>query len=86
MSVIDEHSEEVYERVRAILSEHFPNFMFCVMDDDGELYYDYTNVPIGKMLIREMKDDMQSSDDSVDWSEWDVEDDDDEGEEWKEWS
>lgn len=60
MSVIDEHNEQVYADVRAILSEHFPNFLFCVMDDDGDVYYDYTNLPIGKMLIREMQDDMES--------------------------
>jgi len=76
MSVIDEHNEEIYEQVRAILSEHFQNFLFCVMDDEGNVYYDYTNVPIGKMLIREIKEEMETSvDDVIDWSEWELEDD-----------
>lgn len=59
MSVIDEHNEEIYDQVRAILAEHFPNFLFAVMDDDGELFYDYTNLPIGKMLMREINDDLE---------------------------
>jgi len=67
MSIADEHNEEIYERIRAILSEHFPNFVFCVMDDDGDVYYDYTNLPIGKMLMREMQDEMEAEDISIDW-------------------
>ena len=70
MSIIDEHNEEVYDRVRAILSEHFPNFLFAVMDDDGELFYDYTNLPIGKMLMREIQDEIETEyaeDVVIDW-------------------
>ena len=72
MSVIDQHSEDIYDQVRAILAEHFPNFLFAVMDDDGELFYDYTNLPIGKMLMREIQDDLdlQLVDDVViNWEE-----------------
>lgn len=79
MSLIDEHNEDIYNQVRAILSEHFQNFIFCVMDEDGDIYYDYTNVPIGKMLIREIKEEMDVSiDDTLDWSVWEEE----EGDEW----
>ncbi len=70
MSIIDEHNEEVYDRVRAILAEHFPNFLFAVMDDDGELFYDYTNLPIGKMLMREIQDEIETEyaeDVVIDW-------------------
>ena len=67
MSIADEHNEEIYEQVRAILAEHFPNFIFCVMDDDGDIYYDYTNLPVGKMLLREMQDEMNAEDVSIDW-------------------
>jgi hypothetical protein len=73
MNITDEHNEEIYEQVRAILAEHFANFIFCVMDDDGDVYYDYTNLPIGKMLIREMRDEMDADDISIDW-EFDEED------------
>lgn len=73
MSIIDEHNDDVYDQVRAILAEHFPNFIFCVMDDDGDVYYDYTNLPIGKMLMREMQEEMNAEDISIDW-EFDEED------------
>jgi len=73
MNITDEHNEEIYEQVRAILAEHFANFIFCVMDDDGDVYYDYTNLPIGKMLMREMQDEMNADDLSIDW-EFDEED------------
>ena len=66
----DEHNEEIYDRVRAILAEHFPNFLFAVMDDDGELFYDYTNLPIGKMLMREIQDEIETEyaeDVVIDW-------------------
>ena len=66
----DEHNEEVYDQVRAILAEHFPNFLFAVMDDDGELFYDYTNLPIGKMLMREIQDEIETEyaeDVVIDW-------------------
>ncbi len=67
MSIADEHNEDIYEQVRAILAEHFPNFIFCVMDDDGDVYYDYTNLPIGKMLMREIQDEMNADEISIDW-------------------
>ena len=78
MSIYDEHNEEIYERVRAILSEHFPNFVFCVMDDSGDVYYDYTNLPIGKMLLREMKDEIEAEEVEIDW-EYEEEEDDNSG-------
>ena len=76
----DENSEEIYEQIRAILSEHYPNFFFAVMDDLGELYYDYTNLPIGKMLIREVQEELEVdnyADDII--INWDGEQDEDQG-------
>jgi len=46
--------------------------MFIVMDDEGNLFYDYTNYRVGKMLVSETKQDMDA--DSLDiW--WDDEED-----------
>ena len=73
--IIDEGHEEIYADVRAILAEHFPNFCFIVMDDMGDFYYDYTNAPIGKMLIHEMKEDMEGNPLDDDWI-WDFDADD----------
>lgn len=79
--------EEIYDNlfsdIRARLSEHFPNLLFVVMDDDGDLYYDYTNVPIGKMLAREMLEDLNIDSVEIGWEEeeedeeWLVDDDED---------
>lgn len=74
MSILDEYNEEVHERVRAILAEHFPYFMFCVMDEGGSVYYDYTNVPVGKMLLREMQASIDGDTVEINW-EYEEEDD-----------
>ena len=71
MSINSEYNEDIHERVRAILSEPFPNYMFIVMNDDGDLYYDFTNLPIGKMLMREVKDEINVDDFEIDWVEED---------------
>ena len=86
MSANDEAYEELYSEVRCLLGEFFPNFCFIVMDEDGTLYYDYTNLPVGRMLIREVRDEIESDDFNeednyiVDFEE---EEEDTEGEEWK---
>ena len=45
--------------------------MFIVMDDDGDLFYDYSNYKVGKMLLLESKLDMDSKVSSLDiiWEE-----------------
>lgn len=55
-NVDDERYDELYANVRAQLAEHFQNFMFVVMDEEGEVYMDYTNIPVAKMLAREVLD------------------------------
>ena len=55
-NVDDEIYDELYANVRAQLAEHFDNFMFVVMDEEGEVYMDYTNIPVAKMLAREVLD------------------------------
>ena len=76
MPMTDEQYESIYADIRALLAEHFSNFMFIVMDDDGDLYYDYNNVRIGRMLLKEASSEMQSEveDLEVVWFEEDDED------------
>jgi hypothetical protein len=76
MPMTDEQHESLYADIRALLAEHFPNFMFIVMDDDGDLYYDYNNVRIGRMLLKEAASEMQAEveDLEVVWFEEDDED------------
>ena len=73
--MIDKDHDELFDRVRGNLGEHFTNYMFIVMDEEGNLFYDYTNYRVGKMLVSETQQDMDA--DSLDiW--WDDEEDIDE--------
>jgi hypothetical protein len=57
--MITEDYDELFDRIRGNLGEHFSNYMFIVMDEDGDLFYDYTNFRVGKMLVDETKKDME---------------------------
>jgi len=48
------------------------------MDEDGDLFYDYTNYRIGRMLMTEALDDMDQDFGAFDWDEMieDIEDED----------
>ena len=56
--MIDEDYDDLFDRIRGNLGEHFSNYMFIVMDDDGDLFYDYTNYRVGRMLVKETQMDM----------------------------
>ena len=73
--MITEDHDELFDRVRGNLGEHFTSYMFIVMDDDGDLYYDYTNYRTGKMLVEETRKEME--DDGVDiiWDSEEISDD-----------
>ena len=47
--MITEDYDELFDRIRGNLGEHFSNYMFIVMDEDGDLFYDYTNHRVGRM-------------------------------------
>ena len=64
--MIDEDHDELFDRIRGNLGEHFSNYMFIVMDDDGDLFYDYTNHRVGRMLLAETKEDMDGDLDALD--------------------
>lgn len=71
--MITEDHDELFDRIRGNLGEHFSNYMFIVMDEDGDLFYDYTNFRVGKMLVEETKNDMEGEVIDI-W--WDDEDED----------
>ena len=77
---ITEDYDDLFDRVRGNLGEHFSNYMFIVMDDDGDLFYDYSNVRVGRMLIRETAADMASKPLEIIWEDAEVEDREDEEE------
>jgi len=78
--MIDEDYDDLFDRIRGNLGEHFTNYMFIVMDDDGDLFYDYTNHRVGKMLIQEASLDMNGKLDMLDiiWEEESAEEDEEE--------
>lgn len=67
--MITEDHDELFDRIRGNLGEHFSNYMFIVMDDDGDLFYDYTNHRVGKMLVEETKNDMEGEVIDIWWDE-----------------
>ncbi len=64
--MITEDYDDLFDDIRARLGEHFSNYMFIVMDDDGDLYYDYNNHKVGRMLLKETKADMGGEIDALD--------------------
>tara|TARA_R110000764_G_scaffold189230_1_gene274476 strand:- start:82 stop:318 length:237 start_codon:yes stop_codon:yes gene_type:complete len=56
----EEFNTDAVELIRAILSEHFNNYAFVVLEDDGTLFYDYNNHIIGETLFIKSLEDMQA--------------------------
>ena len=77
-SIGDDSYEPIYDQIRGILGEHFENYCFIVMDEQGELFYDYNHLPAGRMLLREMQEEI--SDENIE-IQWEFEDDSDNSEE-----
>jgi len=72
---IDSDYDDLFDRVRGNLGEHFSNYMFIVMDDDGDLFYDYPNHRVGRMLLKETKEDMDGDILDIIWEDEEVEED-----------
>jgi len=64
--MIDSDYDDLFDRIRGNLGEHFSNYMFIVMDDDGDLFYDYSNHRVGRMLVTETQKDMDGHMDGLD--------------------
>ena len=76
--MIDSDYDDLFDRVRGNLGEHFSNYMFIVMDDDGDLFYDYANYRVGRMLVSETLKDMDSNSSSLEII-WDAEEEEEDG-------
>ena len=76
-SIGDDSYEPIYDQIRGILGEHFENYCFIVMDEQGELFFDYNHLPAGRMLLNEMQQEI--SEDNIE-IEWEFEDDQEEEE------
>ena len=38
-----EDTDEVLEKIKAIMAEHSMNYAFSIIDEEGDLRYDYSN-------------------------------------------
>jgi sulfur relay (sulfurtransferase) DsrC/TusE family protein len=77
-SIMDSSYDPIYDQIRGILGEHFENYCFIVMDEQGELFFDYNHLPAGRMLLNEMQQEI--SEDNIE-IEWEIETDQDDQEE-----
>lgn len=67
-------NEEILDKLKEILGEHYPNYCIIVLDEEGEVQSEYTTVSVARMLLREASLDFR--DDNVEVI-WDVDDSDD---------
>ena len=78
-SIMDSSYDPIYDQIRGILGEHFENYCFIVMDEQGELFFDYNHLPAGRMLLREMQEEISEENIEIQW-EFESDQDDDEEE------
>ena len=78
----EEFNEDAVDLIRAIMSEHFSNYAFVVLEDDGTLFYDYNNHIIGETLFAKSLQDMvaeqnmEALNEAMEAIDWEDEDDD----------
>jgi len=72
-SLLDNSYEPIYDQIRGILGEHFEHWCFIVMDEQGEVFFDYDHLPSGRMLINEMYQEVRTDDNDLD-IDWDFDD------------
>jgi len=53
-----EDTDEVLEKIKAIMAEHSMNYAFSIIDEEGYLRYDYSNWRVARMLITDSLMDM----------------------------
>jgi hypothetical protein len=72
-SITDPSYDPIYDQVRGILGEHFDNYCFVVMDESGDIFYDYNHLPAGKMLLEEAKREINAHNIEIEWIDEDPE-------------
>jgi hypothetical protein len=73
--ITEEFNQNAVDQIKAIMSEHFSNYAFVVLEDDGTLFYDYNNHIIGEALFAKSLQDMlqDSLCEAMNWDEEDEE-------------
>ena len=68
-------NEEVLNKIKEILGEHYPNYCIIALDEEGRVYSDYTSVQVGRMLLTEAQRDFTNANELVNWDWEEMEDD-----------
>jgi len=55
-----EDTDEALEKIKAIMAEHSMNYAFSIIDEEGDLRYDYSNWRVGRMLFTDSLMDMNT--------------------------
>ena len=55
-----EDTEEAINTIKAIMAEHSINYAFAIIDEGGDLRYDYSNWRVGRMLFGDSLADMDT--------------------------
>ena len=68
-SIIDPSYDPIYDQIRGILGEHFDNYCFVVMGENGDIFYDYNHLPAGRMLLYEAQKEILAQNIEIEWIE-----------------
>ena len=74
-----EEDDDPVDKLKAFMAEHSINYAFAILDEDGDLRYDYSNWRVGKMLFADSLIDMAEEmiiDEAIAWNETEGDDDD----------
>ena len=74
-----EEDDDPVDKLKAFMAEHSMNYAFAILDEDGDLRYDYSNWRVGKMLFADSLIDMAEEmiiDEAIAWNETEGDDDD----------
>ena len=50
--------DDPMEKLKAFMAEHSINYAFAILDEDGDLRYDFSNWRVGEMLFADSLMDM----------------------------
>jgi len=61
--------QEIFDKLKEILGEHYPNYCIIILDEEGEVQSEYTTVLVARMLLREASLDFRDDNVEVLWED-----------------
>ncbi len=61
--------QEIFDKLKEILGEHYPNYCIIILDEEGEVQSEYTTVSVARMLLREASLDFRDDNVEVLWED-----------------